>query len=137
MKNVSIRVELIGLMPEVYKVCTKCQPMDYLSLAGVDYLAEQVADYPQEILKEQKRLLELYDRLAKDFSSAVLLVPVGLISVRGLWLSIRHRLRNRPAVIIGGRRALPGDLPYENIRLAIEEELAKSDYTERGDKNGE
>ncbi|MBI4523333.1 MAG: hypothetical protein HY695_05910 [Deltaproteobacteria bacterium] len=49
------------------------------------------------------------------------------MSFRGMWLSIRHGLRNAPAVIIGKKRVIQGQLPYERIKLAIEEELEKRD----------
>jgi hypothetical protein len=126
MRNVPIKVELIGLLPEVYRVCVKCQPMDYLSLGGVDYVSEQLAGYPEEIRVEQKKLLDLYHRLQRDFPGAVLPVPIGLMSPRGLWLSLRHRFGNGPKLLIGGTRVLSADRPYEEIKRTIEEELTKS-----------
>lgn len=137
MKTAPMRVDLVGLLPEVYRVCTKCQPIDYLGLAGIDYLSEQVAEYPEEIREEQKKLLRLYHCLQRDFSGAVEPVAISLMSFRGLWLSLRHRFGNGPKLVIGGKRVLSADRPYEEIKRTIEEELAKSDYTERGDKNGE
>ncbi len=122
MEKPLIKIELVGLLPAFYRACTKCQPMDYLVLGGVDYLSEQVADYPPEVLEEQNRLYGIYRRLTRDFSTAVFPVPVDLLSPRGAWLSLRHRLGNGAAVVINGKRALRADLPYETIRQAIEEE---------------
>lgn len=122
MEREPIKVELVGLLPAFYRVCTKCQPMDYLLLGGANYLSEQVAGYPPEILEEQKRLYDLYERLIHDFSSAVVPIPVDLLSLRGLWLSLRCKLGKEAAVVIRGKRALRADLPYDVIRQAIKEE---------------
>ncbi len=125
MENDPVKVELVGLLPAFYRVCTKCQPVDYLLLGGANYLSEQMADYPPEILEEQQKLYELYQRLTHDFAGAVVPVPVDLLSLRGLWLSLRYKLGKRAAVVISGKRALSADLPYEMIREAIK---AESNY---------
>ena len=121
-----VTVELVGLLPEVYKLCTKCQPLDYLEFAGVNYLDEQVAAYPEPVLAEQKMLLDLYNRLKKDFADRVRLIPVGLMSFRGIWLSISHGLKNAPFVVIEGKRIVHGQIPYEEIKRIVQEELKKS-----------
>lgn len=122
MENLPVRVELVALLPAFYRVCTKCQPIDYLLLGGANYLSEQVADYPPEVLEEQEKLHDLYEHLVRDFSGAVLPIPVDLLSLRGLWLSIRYRVGKGPAVVIGGKRVLRADLPYDVIRQTIKEE---------------
>jgi|SRR5918996_4621577 hypothetical protein len=126
-----ISIELVGLLPEVYKVCTKCQPLDYLGLARLNYLDEQLAAYPEEILAEQKRLLDLYRRMAEDFAGRVRLAPVALMSFRGLWLSMRHGLKNTPSLVIGGRRILHGQVPYNEIKRVIEGELDQVHFAAR------
>jgi hypothetical protein len=45
------------------------------------------------------------------------------MSLRGLWLSLRHRLGNEFSIVINGRKVIKGDSKYEAIREAIEEEL--------------
>jgi hypothetical protein len=95
----------------------------------VDYINDQLADYPQAILGEQKKLADLYHRLREDFGSRVRLVPVELTSFRGMWLSLRHGLKNAPSLVIEGKRIVQGQLVYEEIRRAIQEEL---DQTQSG-----
>lgn len=121
-----ITVELVGLLPEVYRLCTKCQPMDYLGAAGVDYIGEQLADYPEPILTEQKKLADLYYRLREDFGDHVRLVPVELTSLRGMWLSLRHGLKNAPSLVIGGQQVVQGEIQYGEIKRTIQEELDKT-----------
>jgi hypothetical protein len=129
MGNIPIKVELVGLLPEFYRLCTKCQPMDYLGAAGVDYIGDQMSDYPEPILTEQKKLADLYYRLSEDFGNRVRLVPVELTSLRGVWLSLRHRLKNAPSLVIEGKRIVHGQLAYEEIKRAVQEEL---DQTQSG-----
>jgi hypothetical protein len=117
-----IKVEFVGLLPVLYEFCSKCAIMDPLKVARLDYLSEQWAGYPPEVLQEQARLSELCQRLTQDFP-----VPVGFMSARGLWLSLKHRLGRGPAVVIDGKRVLSGELSYEAIKVAIEEERAKSE----------
>ena len=125
MQTGSLKVELVGLLPAAYRLCTKCQPVDYLSLEGADYVFQQLTDYPPEVLQEQERLYELYHNLAHDFSGAVKLIAVNLLSPRGLWLSLRHKLGKKGAVVIGSKRVLHADCSYETIRQAIDHELAQ------------
>jgi len=124
MKDRRLEVELVGLFPEFYTWCAKCQVFDYLKIARLDYVSEQVSGYPKEVLRQQEKLKEIYAGLVKDFGSSVRPIFVGLLSFRGLWLSLRYRLFRGLSVIIDGRRVLSGDLPYEAIRSAVEEELA-------------
>jgi hypothetical protein len=135
-----ISIELVGLLPEVYKLCTKCQPLDYLRLAGVNYLDEQLAAYPQPVLAEQKMLFDLYNRLKKDFGGRVRLILVGLMSFRGMWLSISCGLKNAPFVVIEGKRIVQGQSHYEEIKRIVQEELKKSAGTAKkhisGDNSG-
>ncbi len=125
MEKPPIKIELVGLLPAFYRTCTMCQPVDYLLFRGVNYISEQLADYPPAVLEEQKKLYRIYQRLARDFSGAVVPVPVDLLSARGAWLSLRHGLIQGPAVIVNGKRALSADVPYERIRRAIDEERTK------------
>lgn len=62
------------------------------------------------------------DRLREDFGPLVVAKPVGLDTVRGLWLSLRHRLRNDLYVVINGRRVIPGSAEYEALQRAVREE---------------
>lgn len=137
MKGAPLKIEIVGRLPVFYRACTKCQPLDYLQLSGADYISKQLAGYPPEVVAEQNRIYDLYERLVRDFSGAALLVPIELLSPRGLWLSFRYRLGKEPAVVIGGKRVLSADRPYEEIKRTVERQLTKSDYTEGGNKNGE
>lgn len=70
----------------------------------------------------QDRAAEMAYRLKQDFGPLVVAKPVGLDTVRGLWLSLKHRLRNDLHVVINGKRVVRGAAEYEAVRKAIEEE---------------
>jgi hypothetical protein len=63
-------------------------------------------------------------RLKQDFGPLVLAKPVGLDTFRGLWLSLKHRLRNDLHVVVNGTRVVPGSADYEAVRTVIEEEAS-------------
>ncbi len=121
-----VTIELLGLLPEVYKLCTKCQPLDYLKLVKASYIEDELSTYPEAILAEQKRLWTLYNHMTEDFGDCARLVPVGLTSFRGMWLSLRHGLKNAPSLVIGGKRIVLAQLPYDDIKRIIREELVKT-----------
>lgn len=70
----------------------------------------------------QDRAAEMAYRLRQDFGPLVIAKPVGLDTLRGLWLSVKHWLRNDLHVVINGTRVVPGSAEYEVIRTAIEQE---------------
>lgn len=121
-----LKVELVGLSLVFYSCCAKCQILDYFKLAGIDYVSDQISHYPKELLMQQRKLGEVYARLLEDFGGRVVPVAVGLVSLRGLRLSLKHKAGKGFSIVIDGKRVLAGDLPYETIKCAIEENLAKS-----------
>lgn len=70
----------------------------------------------------QDRAAQMADRLKQDFGPLVLAKPVGLDTFRGLWLSLKHRLRNDLHVVVNGTRVVPGSADYEAVRAVIAEE---------------
>jgi len=72
----------------------------------------------------QDRAAEMAHRLRQEYGPLVLAKPVGLDTLRGLWLSLKHRLRNDLHVVINGNRVVPGAADYEAIRRVIEEEAS-------------
>jgi len=70
----------------------------------------------------QDRAAQMAHQLKQDFGPLVIAKPVGLDTLRGLWLSLKHRLRNDLHVVINGKRVVRGAVDYEVVRSAIEEE---------------
>jgi hypothetical protein len=116
-----VKVELVGLFPTLVSACVCCE--EYMEACNINLLAEQLKDYPPDVLDAQNRAIEIYARLMRDYGDRIDLVAVGWMSLRGLWLSLRHRLGNEFSIVINGRKVIRGDSNYEAIREAIEEEL--------------
>ncbi len=87
-------------------------------------IRNQFPEYPPEILELQDRAARTAARLREDFGPLVVARPVGLDTLRGLWLSLRHRMRNDLFLVVNGRRVLPGTADYEAVRAAVAEERA-------------
>ena len=116
-----VRVEFVGLLPEVLRTCMAhyCVP----GQVGKPDIEAQLRDYPPEIQAIHHQAVALCDQLLQDFGEQIYPQSVMLTSARGLWLSLRHRLRNDLSLVINGKRTLPADAAYEVIKAAILEEL--------------
>jgi hypothetical protein len=119
-----VKVELVGLFPTLVSACVCCE--EYMEACNINLLAEQLKDLPPDVLDAQNRAIEIYARLMRDFGDRIALMAVGWMSLRGLWLSLRHRLGNEFSIVINGRRVLRGDLDYQVIKEAIKEELGEA-----------
>jgi len=116
-----VRVEFVGLLPETLGTCMAhyCVPG---KVAQPD-LDAQLLEYPPEIQAIHHKAVSLYDRLMRDFGEQIYPQSVMLTSGRGLWLSLRHRLKNELSLVINGKRVVPADAPYDMIIATIQEEL--------------
>jgi hypothetical protein len=72
----------------------------------------------------QDRAAAMAYQLRQEFGPLAIAKPVGLDTLRGLWLSLRHRLRNDLHVVVNGSRVVRGPVDYEIVRKAVEEETA-------------
>jgi hypothetical protein len=118
-----VRVEFVGLLPETLRTCMAhyCVP----GSVGRPDIEAQLREYPPEVQAIHQRAAALYDRLVQDFGARIRPQSVMLTSGRGLWLSLRHRLRGDLSLVINGRRVVPGEAAYEAVKAAIEEELRR------------
>jgi len=128
--NRLITVELIGLSPEVYKLCLTGRRPDRLN-NDKDYFEDASSTYPNAIVGDQKRLWTLYHQLTGDFNDCVRVIPLKPASLRAAWLTWRHGLKEVPAVIVDGKRVVLALLPYDDIKRIIREELEKSELGSR------
>ncbi|MBE3557761.1 MAG: hypothetical protein IMW89_00845 [Ktedonobacteraceae bacterium] len=118
-----IKVEMVGLLPTLFSMCAHCCTTDTMGVCGIDLAADQMRDYPSEVVETNRRAAELYRRLLHDYGGAVIPLAVSTASLRGLWLSLRHHLPTDFALVINGRRVLAGDADYSELKRAIEQEM--------------
>lgn len=86
-------------------------------------MQDQFPEYPKEFIETQKIAAEAASRLKEEFGRLVIPLPVGVDSLRGFWLSLRHRLGRELAVVVNGKRVIRGGWSYETLREAVTEEI--------------
>jgi hypothetical protein len=118
-----IRVEMVGLLPTLFNMCANCCTTDTMGACGIDLVADQMRDYPPEVVETNQRAAELYTRLLQEYGGVVVPLAVSTTSLRGLWLSLRHRLSSGLSIVVNGRRVIAGNADYDELKRAIEQEL--------------
>lgn len=119
-----VLVEFVGPLPQVMEFCGgRCAAGLGVNL---NEIRSRFPDYPTETLEMQERAARVAHRLSEDFGRLVVAKPVGFASPRGLWLSLRHRLRNELSVVVNGKRVLRGSTAYDALRKIIAEESGLS-----------
>jgi hypothetical protein len=119
-----VTVEFVGLLPTIYSTCAPCCEADYVGACSPAAKTDQMNDYPPEVRAAQDRMVELVERLHAEFGPRVRLISVGTTSLRGLWLSLRHRLDSSLHLVVNGRHVLSAMRAYIDIAHEIQEELA-------------
>lgn len=116
-----VKVEIVGILPTLFSNrCTSyCNPT---GVAGVKTFDAQLSEYPEDVKRDQSRAADLYDRLFNEFPGRVLVSVVRPTSIRGLWLSMKHRLSNGLWLIINGKTALDAYADYGTIKEAVSRE---------------
>jgi hypothetical protein len=120
-----IRLEMVGLFPELFSVCVSRCMTGQLARAGASADRDQLGDYPPDVLAMHNAAGELFAALVAEFGGRVAVVATGTASPRGLWLSMRHRLPSSGVAVFLEGRLL--DVPLEDvpaIRRAVAAELA-------------
>lgn len=117
-----LKVELVGLFPDFYRLCPR--GCDWMQGGGLDIAEDQLRDYPPPVQEAGRRLQEIYNGLMRDFYDRIMPVSVGLMSARGLWLTLRHRLDSSQVYVVVGRRAIPATSGYTAVQAAVREALA-------------
>ncbi len=123
-----LRLELVGLFPELFSVCASRCMTGELAGAGASADRDQLRDYPPDVLAVHEAAGALFATVVAEFGGRVAVVATGTASPRGLWLSLRHRLPSSGVgVFLEGRRldASLDDVP--GIRRAVASALEARD----------
>jgi len=117
-----LKVELVGLFPDFYRVCPR--GCGWIQGGDLDIHQDQLRDYPPAVQEAGRRLQDIYRKLMRDFQDRVVPVSVGMLSARGIWLALRHRLDSNQVYVVVGRRAVPVTAGYEAVQAAVRQALS-------------
>jgi len=116
--NGRLRLELLAIMPTIFS--NKCKA--YCIAVHEDYTA-QMLEYPPDVVENHRRASEIYRSLVNDFGDSIRVSVVNPMSLRGLMLIVKHKLREGMWIIINGRKIINASTSYDVIRSFIEKEL--------------
>lgn len=124
-----VKIEFIGLMPTLYAHCQHC--MQVMHGTGLQPYSEQLEEYPEEIKKVYFKVSELAQKIRNEFGERIAFDAIDTASPKGIWLTLKYRIKKTPCVIINGRKAFDYVPSYEELRnkiltlLGTEFQLAK------------
>jgi hypothetical protein len=107
-----VKLQIVAYTPTAFFACKHCELA--LSEAGVgrEVHQEQVrSGLPPDLVEEYGRISDWVGELVARHGEQVAVDLIDVASVRGLWKSLRHRLRRYPAVIVDGRTFAGAELP--------------------------
>jgi hypothetical protein len=96
-------IDVIVQIPTTFVQCSGCELLFGLSGMSSTFHNEQLNAYPEDLREEAAALVAWTRHLRERFGRRVQVRLVDAMSVRGVWLSLRHRVRRYPAFIVGGR----------------------------------
>jgi hypothetical protein len=99
-----IRLELVGLFPELFNMCVSCCTTDAFGRCGISLDADQLRDYPPDLVATHAEAAQLFGELLAEFHGRVAVVVTGLMTPRGVWLAVRHRLPTGVSLFLEGHR---------------------------------
>lgn len=120
-----IRLELVGLFPELFSMCASCCTTDAFGRCGISLDSDQLNDYPPDLLTTHAEAAQLFTELLAEFHGSVAVIVTGLMSPRGVWLALRHRLPMGVTLLLQGRRLPVGLDDRSAIRAAVARELTQ------------
>lgn len=111
------RVEVVAYCPTAFFHCQHCEiTFQHMGLGPGLRRDEARTSLPDDLLDDFHLLLQEVDRLKERHGDHIEIRLIDAASLAGFWLSLRHRLRRYPAVLIDGDRV---DLS-EPLRLTAE-----------------
>lgn len=103
-----VKLEILTLLPITYKQCQHCEEFYDQSGVGQQVHDQILTEYPQDLLKEHNQLISLVIELTKQLKDDIVIHIIDPQSLKGIWKSLRYRVRKYPAFIIGDRELIVG-----------------------------
>jgi len=113
-----IRLEILSLVPITFKQCSHCENFYDQSGIGQQVHEQILTEYPPEMLEDYQRLTALVTELFKRFEDSITIQIIDPQSLRGIFKTLRFRIRKYPSFIIDGQDLVVGwDRPALNSAL--------------------
>lgn len=106
-----LTVEIVTYAPTEFFHCTHCEVVFQQVGVGQKIHAEQrEANLPDDLKAEFGRLSDWVEQLAARHPDEIQFKVVDVASIEGVFKTLRYGLRAFPAVIVGGKEKIVGDL---------------------------
>lgn len=115
---------MVALLPTTFDYWMGCEIALSVSQLSRPVHNEQLNSSPQECVQHATRLVKWAGQLQRRFGKCVQVHLVDAISLEGFWLTLRHRVRRYPAIIIDGRIQPRGSGDLRTLEGVISRELA-------------
>lgn len=103
-------VEIITYAPTEFFHCLHCEMVFQQVGIGQKIHAEQrAANFPDDLKQEFAELSAWVERTAERYPDQIRFRIVDAASIEGVYKSLRYRVRNFPAVVIGKDKVVGGD----------------------------
>ena len=127
-----LSVQVIAYAPTIFRHCQHCE----VAFAGLGFgeriHRDEARDaLPPDLLDDFQRVSDWVHRLLERHGPAVKVSVVDAASIEGVWTSLRHRVRQFPAVIVDGQ-ARPLEADHQALDAAIAERLRSRRSSEEG-----
>lgn len=116
-------MEVLGFLPTLFSSKCKvfCNPTGVVGIRSFD---QQLQEYPERIRKNQERIAQIFESIVSDFPGRLLVKVVNPTSARGLWLTLKHRVKDGLWLVVEGRRVLDAYSEYASIKREVASEVA-------------
>ncbi|MEM2541538.1 MAG: hypothetical protein QXX13_09770 [Candidatus Methanomethylicia archaeon] len=116
-----IKVEILSIFPTFYSICRNCQPL--LPASGLFIANNVLKDYPNDMKESYRKICDLALSLVNYFGDKIRISATDVFTPKGLWKSLRYRVKQYPVFIINGKHKIVGIPSFEEIKTIIMNEL--------------
>lgn len=116
-----VKVEILSFFPTFYSICKGCQLA--ISASGFHLTSEMFKEYPDNMKESYKEICNLAFNLSNYFGNHIKISAIDISTPKGIWKSLRYKIKKYPAFIINGKYKIIGIPSFEEIKEIIIDEL--------------
>jgi hypothetical protein len=117
-------VEIVAYAPTAFYHCTHCEVIWQETGFSQGVHEEQIASaLPADMLQQYQAISDWVRQLFNVHCDRVVVKVIDAASIEGFWKTVRHGLRQYPAVLVGGRAKFSGT-DFQAAEAEIARQLA-------------